>query len=68
MAAKTAGMTQDYSIKVMWEWDNDEYQNVATYDVTCPDCRKMLGVYDDDNDTAMFNDMFNHYEAVHMDS
>ena len=68
MAAKTAEMTRDYSIKVTWEWDNDVYQNVATYDVICPDCRQMVGTYDEDNDVAMFNDMFNHYEAFHMDS
>ncbi len=68
MAAMTAGMTQEYRIKVIWEWDNDEYENVATYGVICSDCRQVLGVYDDDNDTAIFNDMFNHWEAFHMDS
>ena len=68
MVAKTAEMTKDYSIKVTWEWDNDVYQNVATYEMICPDCRRMVGTYDEDNDAAMFNDMFNHHEAFHMDS
>ena len=59
-----AARTHSYIVNVSWAWDNDEYIEIPTYEVRCPDCQEMA-TFDADDDTGMFDFMSNHHEANH---